>query len=1439
MEMYVVGVYKNGKSISGFKILGVNADGTTQTKDVDYNAAKSVVRSGLAKINNLCLDKNDELKGVNGSLDRYGVVGKSQALVIIDELRDNNGKTVGYFCSDTNGQTRSLNESQVFMFADKFSIANGKVVPDGKGGRHLSTIEGSYNIARVAQKQQQAQKPQQTQPQQTQTNQEQKTQQTQQINASALPQDVIDLINKVKARPEYKNSFAKKIVDTVERHQQCSEKQKATLERSYNEWLNPSSIKLPQDVEDLIKEIKTYKEYKGSHAELIVKTVEERQRCSDKQKAAIQKELDRFKKASKPQQTQTQQVQAKAQPVQQPQQTQKQPQQAVQPTTPAQQQPQNTQIQQPVQPVKTQQPAQPVNNTSTNYSKNIAKTDRTIREEKRKFDEETLKEQIEAARKTMNARAKRANTQNIQSDGLFDYSLHRNGTAYIEGFTEDAETPEDLVIPEIAIVNDKQYKVTGITVEAFSGEHIVTVVTSQNIIDIGQFAFAHCAKLKRADLSKSKHTMIPSKCFLGCVSLKEVLPGNYIQRVHEYGFAGCKSLTSITLPSSCETVARCAFEADLSLKECHGSIKMIDYGGFNYCESLDTFDFGSVNTIGPHAFRNTGFRELVLPGNIRSIGEKAFADCLKLQKVTINEGVSEIQQWAFAKSDFESVAEGNPDNMSNIKLDDVYTPKSLTMVAVGAFRNVGMVHGYTGSVAESKCIASQTPFHRLDSINLENSTSTRIKSTMVGKNAVEGLMAKIDSPVELASNPEYKMNEKKLINVALNDELLGFLGLSRTTEVIEPHIKFKAMVNYLQDVSNIMQLPLLTKVYRLRDTYYVLKNQIYDDGCNAIYKVTYQIMDTMEEGSFIIVMMNNNLRYITDCNLYTNIVATMDITTDEQLPVKEYLHAGDIIGEESTISGSSGVLVDSAGIKRNVGFEFYQRLYKNGFSIYTTKRDDVLYIPAAGRAINLHDRRGDNLAGEDKIETESKSLIEMFDYDGFIKYILSIKKNVGGSRKFFEDMGALSDKEVAKKIKYLATIDDEKEAQLFRVSKAFHDIVYNSGNVPNPNLMTLEIFKELSTSYWMISKDETWLRQTGSKSLNQTAVFHIGSHTLTEYKSNQIVKFSNPYMNGKKGAYIFTLQNGRTLVGVYASRYNMQTIADKLYNLTNIKSDTVIPNEIMKDPYTFDSLNADLFYNFYDVLYSKGGWAFNAYNSYGAGSYNAQFNISMYKPNGIFYLTLSRVGAVKTREGKTITAFKTIPVLPIGNMDRALMVATTTNTNAKNTKLFDELMNLAAYIQKQDRLLYVREQGKDEEIGYTYNNYVEARKLVMSGVKDVAEYKKLISDRAVYMLGTVHTGTLQREKAQSEEVEDIDEILEDIAINDDIDSVDLSDINSESSDDEIIIEDNQDEEEIDFDDDSDGEEFTFEQFFKTAKSMGVTDEAQARAMYINFKSTML
>lgn len=1408
MDMYVVGIYKKGKNIVGFKILAINKDNSIEIRDVSYSDALGVLQSGKAVIKNLKLD-NNELKGVNGSLDRYGVVGKSQSLVVLKELQDDNGKTQGYLCSDSLGQTRNLTEQQVIMFAEKFAIANGKIVPDASGVKHVSAIEGTYDIKKPIQKQQSKTKKKQEQPVQNNKGQ-------QQTNASTLPTDVVDLINKVKARPEYVGSFAESVVKSVEESGKCSYRQKNAIQKVYDSWVNPNSNAVTQEVKDLIDEAKTYSKYKGSFAENLVGYIEKNNRCSAKQLESLKKECVRLKDEDEKLAKEKAKQQQSVQQVQQ------------QTSAPVKQSSAHT-VNTPAQQSTTQ--TQPV--ASSGAAKRISQINRDIDRENRKRDEESKKEKVEIARKSMNAKQRRASTQNIASVGLFDYSFTKDGRAYVEGFSKGVEVPEDLVIPETVEKDGKTYKVTGITIEAFQTEPIVTVKTSKYINDIGQGAFRFCDKLKKADLSQSTHALIPARLFAGCELLEEVLPGNYVQRVHEYAFLNCKRLVSIAFSDSCTTFARGCFEWCKALKSCISNVKTIDFGAFYNCSALEEFNFSSVLSIGPQAFRRTGFNILVLPSNVRVAGEKAFADCYVLQKVTIEEGVEELGAFCFAKSEFDSYQLGDL-SVDKVKLDELYAPKSIKLIGADAFRNVGLVIGWTGSVAESKCISFNTPFKRLDGINTENSTTTRVKANLLSLNPILTLRDKIDCPVENMSNPDFVMENKKLVDIPFSKSQLDFFKIDEATEVKEPHILFKAAVNYLQDISTFLQSPLENGVLRLQDTFYVLNMPIYDDGCNKISKITYQIMDTLESGSFIVVFMNNHLRYMTDCNMYTDISIDKALPTDDCLPITAYLHSGDIIGEQSTISGHDGVIKEAVGPGDNVGKRFYDMIRRNSIVMYTTKRDSYLYVPCQGVYLSLHDKRADNLEGEEKIDVECQSVLEINDYKTLISELKKIKKNLGGSEKFFSGLTKLSASYVNRRIRDIGTIEDEKEAQLFLVSKKFNEIVDAAGIAPNPNLLTYELFNELSKSYWMISKDEDWLQQTGKKSLNRTAEYHIGKYKLTEYKSNQIVKFSNPYMNGCKGAYVFTLMSGNTILGVYASRYSMHYITDKLYDLTNISKNVEIPDAIFTSAEDFDKLPSNLFYQFYDVLYSKGGWSFKEYSTYSYSSQSVAFNISMYKPTGVFYLTMTRLVTDNSSKDKKVRGVRTMPILPIGNMDRALMVATTTNTNAKNTRLYDELMELAAYHDYNDNLLRVRGQELKDAMNNTYNKYVATRRLIIAGVKDVDQYKALIDDRAVYMLGTVHQGLLQREHNSVDYDFDSDDLGIDMdAPIEDIDTSDL-DFDNDIQDDIDIDIDVDDDEEFDLDDDIEEGGISFEEFFETAKSMGITDEGQARIMYMNF-----
>lgn len=1290
MDIYAVGTFKKGKDIAGFKMLMVKPDNTTEIMDVDYARAAAAISKQPESFKNLKIEKG-KIKGVNGSLDRYGTVGVSQAIVVLKEIHDNNDKFIGYFCSDTNGVTRKLSESDVIKFADMMGIANGKVVNSDNNTRRISSIDGSYDIIKMSPNNKQTQ---------------QKQVQSQSENKHGLSNELLQTIAKAKGFSQYNKSFAKKVIDTIEKTGRCSDKQLKIIKDFINKCEKETKTPVTEPVKSETSATETKTDNKDN---------------ADKG-SAVKKE---------------------------------------------------------VPPVVT-----------------------------------------------------------VSSDDMLEYTIMRDNTAYVKGFKNGCFT-EDLLIPDTTIINGKTVAVTGIHINAFNNQGIVNVVTGLNIRDIGQHAFKNCFKLEKVDLSKSKHTHIPMYAFACCPSLIYVNIGNRVERIHEHAFDGCANLVNIDIPDSVETIARNAFEDCKGLRVCNTKAKYINDAAFRGCKNLEEFNFSYVIQIGSNAFRGSGLKDIKLCSQINVIGRKAFADCNMLKTVLIEDGVKEIGEYCFAKSDAKTFLRRYP-NEPYSEIEEITVPKSVIAVGNDAFRHSKLVKVYTGSVAESHCIGFNIPYICLDAVNLDNSSKTRVKSGLIGNNPIEMIYNKLNSEKENCSNPiSFTINETKLVDIPLSDAQLNSFNIERTTDVIEPHVKFKAAVNYITDMMPLFTDPLTDKVLRMQETFDIKSTEILNDGCNRIYKVSYTIMDSLEKGEYIMVITNNNLRYIADCNMYTDISIENYFGNNDNIPVVNILHAGDTVGNVSTISGNGCILLprnenNSLNLDRrvNVGALLLDRLTMHGISIHTTKRDSFLYLPAINTVLEMHDGRKYDRPGVLNRETKDCiNIIGIYEYDKLIEKLKTSKKNIGGYSKFFSDISKLSDNEVRHRITMIGTIDDEKEAQLFQISKSFRKTVNDLGyDSPTPNMLTLDQFNELSVSYWMISKDSDWLRATGKKSLNKTNEYTIGKYKLFEYKSNQVVKFSNPYMNGKKGAYIFTLTDGRYDERVFASQYNMQTIVNKLYDLTYIPDD-IQPVELFKDAEVFDKVNIKLFYPFYDVLYSKNGWAFTNYYS----ASRASFHIAMYKPNGIFYLVMKKFEAVnevdpKTKE-KIIREVRPImiPVLPIGNMDRALMVATTTNVNAKELPIYEELIalinsvSLTKYYRAEERI-------KAENI---FNNYIEARKLIKDRCKDVNKYKALINDRAVYMLGTEHIGNLQREH----EVYDIDYVDE----TDDIEDIDMSEFNTDITGDELTdIDVDEDDLDIEIDEDEllsdseDDEIMSFEDFFETAKSMGVTDETQARAMYAGF-----
>ncbi|MGL5894920.1 MAG: leucine-rich repeat protein, partial [Bacteroidales bacterium] len=106
--------------------------------------------------------------------------------------------------------------------------------------------------------------------------------------------------------------------------------------------------------------------------------------------------------------------------------------------------------------------------------------------------------------------------------------------------------------------------------------------------------FNNCSKLQSVDLS-------------GVTSLVTLSEGC---------FAGCAGLENLETPSS---------------------LKLLEFGAFQDCKSLKSFDFKNVETVLIKAFLNcSSLTSLNIPSTMKTIGESAFAGCTSIESVEVS-----------------------------------------------------------------------------------------------------------------------------------------------------------------------------------------------------------------------------------------------------------------------------------------------------------------------------------------------------------------------------------------------------------------------------------------------------------------------------------------------------------------------------------------------------------------------------------------------------------------------------------------------------------------------------------------------------------------------------------------------------------------------------------------------------------------------------------
>ena len=230
----------------------------------------------------------------------------------------------------------------------------------------------------------------------------------------------------------------------------------------------------------------------------------------------------------------------------------------------------------------------------------------------------------------------------------------------------------------------------GYTVVKYKGDDTLVEIPAtykgKPVVAIGEGAFKNCDSLETVRIPGSVK-VIESKAFSGCSKLLDVTLSSGTEVIEAYAFENCAYIAYLNLCDSLKTIEAGAFYACPRIAE------------INIPESNSTYH--TNGTVIVHTESGTlvvGGRTAVIPddGSVTKIGAYAFAGSIKLETLTIPEGVTEIGEKAF----YECTA-----------LATLHLPKSLTSIADGGFgRCINLTSvWYAGNPAqwEAICIGNE------------------------------------------------------------------------------------------------------------------------------------------------------------------------------------------------------------------------------------------------------------------------------------------------------------------------------------------------------------------------------------------------------------------------------------------------------------------------------------------------------------------------------------------------------------------------------------------------------------------------------------------------------------------------------------------------------------------------------------------------------------
>ena len=151
----------------------------------------------------------------------------------------------------------------------------------------------------------------------------------------------------------------------------------------------------------------------------------------------------------------------------------------------------------------------------------------------------------------------------------------------------------------------------------FQHSGIRGLVLPASVIEVSEWAFAVCMRLRHADLSAARGLKSLGKdAFSHCSRLRQVLLNDGLETICPRCFSG-------------SGVERVAFPRTL---------RRVEDGTFAYCQSLKQVDSAdsALESVDVSAFCDSGLESFTAPPSLRTIGKDAFSGCKSLKHVDLS-----------------------------------------------------------------------------------------------------------------------------------------------------------------------------------------------------------------------------------------------------------------------------------------------------------------------------------------------------------------------------------------------------------------------------------------------------------------------------------------------------------------------------------------------------------------------------------------------------------------------------------------------------------------------------------------------------------------------------------------------------------------------------------------------------------------------------------